>query len=52
MSDEADSDPDEGHGDREKSQQPNAVTPPKASEESRWQQQTAQFCATIMKMNA
>jgi hypothetical protein len=45
----SDEDNDEGHGDGAKSQQPNAVTP---SKESRWQQQTAQFCAAMMKMNA
>jgi hypothetical protein len=36
-----------------KSQQPNAVTPPQqASEEAQWQQQTAQFCLAMMKINA
>ena len=52
--DKDDSDPNNArHGNEAKSQQSNAVTPPtRASEESNWQQQTAQFCATMMKMNA
>ena len=52
--DEDGSDPTARHRNGAESQQPNAVTPPttRASEEARWQQQTAQFCDAMMKMNA